>query len=153
MTRTFPLNLYDRFAALAGHAVPVGIGLLFCRVAVGAVFWRSGLTKVDDNFMVTDATVSLFETSYHMPGWLAYPGTYAELLFPLMLFAGLGTRLGALGLIGQTLVIQLFVYPDFFWQEYALWYAMLLMPLTMGSGVLGLDRWTIERPRPQSAMA
>ena len=42
----------------------------------------------------------------------AYAATISEHLFPVLLVLGLFTRASALALLGMTLVIQVFVYPD-----------------------------------------
>jgi len=56
-----------------------------------------------------------------------------------LLLLGLGTRLAALPLLGQILVIQLVVYPDA-WPEHLVWSSILLILLTRGGGALSLDR-------------
>ena len=52
---------------------------------------------------------------------------------------GLFTRLSALALLGMTLVIQVFVYPDA-WPTHLSWAAILLYIAGRGAGVLSLDR-------------
>jgi putative oxidoreductase len=66
--------------------------------------------------------------------------TWSEHLLPLLLLLGLGTRLAALGLLGMTLVIQLFVYPDA-WPTHLTWAVALLYLVGRGPGALALDRW------------
>jgi putative oxidoreductase len=44
-----------------------------------------------------------------------------------------------LALMGMTLVIQIFVYPDAFWTEHALWMAMQLALIVRGGGLFSLD--------------
>ena len=56
----------------------------------------------------------------------------------LLLF-GLGTRVAALGILGMTLVIQLFVYPLAF-PTHALWAAAALQLIAHGGGRFALDR-------------
>jgi putative oxidoreductase len=58
---------------------------------------------------------------------------------PWLLLVGLGTRLGAAILLGQTLVIQLFVYPEDY-PDHLLWAGPLLYLLLRGPG-----RWSIDR--------
>ncbi len=48
------------------------------------------------------------------------------------------TRLATLPLIGMTLAIQMFVYPQA-WTEHLLWASVLLFLLTRGPGALSLD--------------
>ncbi len=37
------------------------------RIALAAIFWQSGRTKVEGWLMVTDSAVALFETEYDLP--------------------------------------------------------------------------------------
>ena len=65
--------------------------------------------------------------------------TLAEHVLPLLLVLGLFTRFSALGLFVMTLVIQLFVYPDAFWQTHILWFAMAAILVSRGGGMFSLD--------------
>ncbi|MFM9888680.1 MAG: DoxX family protein, partial [Burkholderiales bacterium] len=71
---------------------------LLLRLWVANVFFKSGLTKIA-NF---DSTISLFENEYAVPflppELAAYLGTGAELILPVFLALGLGTRFAALAL-------------------------------------------------------
>lgn len=114
---------------------------LLARLGVAGVFWRSGQTKVD-GWQVTDSTISLFAEEYRVPllppEIAAYLATAGEHLFPIMLVLGLGARLGAAGLLGMTLVIQLFVYP-MSWPDHLMWAAALAYVMTRGPGRVSLD--------------
>ena len=59
-----------------------------------------------------------------------------------MLLLGLATRIGALGALGMTLVIQTFVFPEMavWWQTHILWVAMALILIVRGGGIFSLDR-------------
>ena len=52
---------------------------------------------------------------------------------------GVGTRFAALALLGMTLVIQVFVYPDA-WPTHLSWAGLLLYLVGRGGGRLALDR-------------
>ena len=79
---------------------------------------------------------------------LAAPlATAAEHILPALLLAGLLTRGSALGLIGMTLVIQFFVYPDAWWPVHSLWLALALMLVLRGGGQLSLDAVLVARAR------
>jgi putative oxidoreductase len=78
--------------------------------------------------------------------------TTAEHVLPVLLLAGLASRLSALGLMVMTLVIQLFVYPDG-WPEHVLWFALLLLIVARGPGALSLDHLIWSRAQPQMAAA
>lgn len=123
--------------------------LLFFRFWVAKVFYQSGRSKVDGSFLSpSDMTIMLFEEEYVLPfvdpSVAAYLALYGETFFPIMLYLGLGTRLGAIGLLGMTLVIQLFVYPGYF-PEHMTWIAALLPLAVMGGGHLSLDRPLLTR--------
>lgn len=132
--RSRALGLLDR--------LPMDLVLLLARFSVAATFWRSGETKVE-GFHVTDTAVYLFETEYRLPlidPWLAaHMAALAEHLFPVLLVAGLFSRLSALALLGMTLVIEIFVYPDA-WPTHGLWAVALLLIVKTGPGRLSLDR-------------
>lgn len=117
---------------------PVGLML---RVFPALVFWQSGQTKVD-GFAIKDSTWFLFEQEYALPlippELAAVMATLAEHLLPVLLILGLFTRLSALGLIGMTAVIQIFVYPDA-WMTHGLWVAPLLAVAARGPGAWSLD--------------
>jgi len=65
--------------------------------------------------------------------------TVAEHLFPVLLVLGLATRLSALALLGMTLVIQVFVYPDA-WPTHLSWAALMLYLAGRGAGAASFDR-------------
>jgi putative oxidoreductase len=65
--------------------------------------------------------------------------TVSEHLFPVLLVVGLLTRLSALALLGMTMVIQIFVYPEAWWQAHSLWAAMALVLIVRGAGAISLD--------------
>ena len=104
----------------------------------------SGRTKVDGVFTITDTTYLLFREEYKLPlippEWAAQMATVSEHLFPVLLVLGLATRLSALALLGMTLVIQVFVYPDA-WPTHLSWAALMLYLAGRGAGSLSLDRW------------
>ncbi|MEJ2458436.1 MAG: DoxX family protein [Novosphingobium sp.] len=123
-----------------------GIALLFVRVALAGVFWRSGQSKVVEGtwLQVSDATYYLFENDYAavpLPAHLAANMAVAvEHLFPILLVAGAATRLSALALLGMTMVIQIFVFPEAWWSVHILWVALALTLVVRGGGLFALDR-------------
>ena len=143
MTRIF--DLYHRAIAFVAGKVPESLMLLFMRVVLAGIFWRSGQTKIAEGtwFSISDSAYALFETEYSgvpLPSHLAtVMATVSEHLFPFLLVLGLFTRFGALALLGMTMVIQVFVYPDAFWTEHSLWMAMQLALIVRGAGLFSLD--------------
>lgn len=133
-------------AALAAHLdrlVSHDVLALAARFSMAAIFLQSGRTKVDGLLAVTPGAVELFRTEYRLPLLApelgAHLAAYAEHLFPLLLVLGLATRLSAAALLGMTLVIQLFVYPDA-WPTHLSWAGLLLYLVGRGGGRLSLDR-------------
>ena len=123
-----------------------GLALLALRVALAGVFWRSGRTKVEPGSWldISDTTFFLFQEDFSgvpLPADLAaHLATWSEHLFPILLVIGLGTRLSALALLGMTMVIQLFVFPEAWWPVHSLWVAMALVLISRGGGWASLDR-------------
>jgi putative oxidoreductase len=119
--------------------VPAALPVLLLRCGVALVFWRSGLTKLP---LGNDMTVFLFEEEYRVPvvpaALAAYLVTVAELVAPWMLIAGLGARVSAAILLAETLVIQIFVYPQQY-SHHLLWAGPLLYVLLRGPG-----RWSAD---------
>ena len=114
------------------------------RLGIASVFFYSGRTKVEGLLHVTDGAVALFRDEYRLPlvdpAFAAHGAAYAEHLFPLLLVLGLGTRLSALALLGMTLVIEVFVYPDA-WPTHLSWAAPLLLLAARGAGTWSADHW------------
>lgn len=138
-------KIYDGFVRLVGHCKLWNLTLLFTRFVLAGVFWRSGRTKVDKGswFSISDNTYFLFQEEYKnvpLPSdFAAVMATVSEHVFPILLVLGLFTRLSALGLLGMTMVIQIFVYPEAWWQVHALWVAMALLLIIKGGGSISLD--------------
>jgi putative oxidoreductase len=133
-------SLRELFAAVTnrlGH-FPLALIQLMARVGVAAVFWNSGQTKIAS----WDITVALFAEEYRVPllppEIAAYLAAAAELTCPVLLLFGFGARFGAAALLGMTLVIQTFVYPEN-WIEHLTWATLLLLVLTRGAGALSVD--------------
>ena len=143
MAQTETPSLYGRLTALAERALPVDLLLLVQRFGIAAVFFQSGRTKVEGLFTIPQTTVDLFELEYALPllppKLAAYMAAGAEHLFPVLLVLGLFSRLSASELLGMTLVIQLFVYPDA-WPTHLSWAGLMLPLIAMGGGRIALDR-------------
>ena len=129
-------KLFDRFEKL-----PHSFVALLARVSIGAVFWMSGQTKVS-GFALAEGTVDLFRDEYHLPlidpTIAAVLAAISEHLFSVLLILGFASRLSALALLGMTLVIEIFVYPDA-WATHGTWAVCFLLIITKGPGLLSLD--------------
>ena len=140
-------TLLSRLDALLAR-IPHELIALLARLSAGTIFLRSGLLKLEG--WADGTTLALFREEYRLPllspelaSWLA---TAAELSLPLLLFAGLLTRPAALALLGMTLVIQLFVYPNAF-DTHGVWAVALLYLAKFGPGTLSVDRLIRRAPR------
>ncbi|WP_339529069.1 DoxX family protein [Pseudomonas mucidolens] len=149
-----PSHLIQRSIQLF-EKIPYSLIAFIARFSIAAVFWKSGQTKVE-GFAVdvisgtfqfnaphlAPSTLPLFRSEYHVPllspEMAAYLAAFAEHLFPILILAGLATRFSALALLGMTLVIQLFIYPDAY-PTHGTWIALLLVLIGKGPGRLSMD--------------
>ena len=133
---------WNRIADLLTRLINHTLLALSARVAVGAIFFLSGRTKVEGFLSVSDSAYTLFREDYKVPlvppEFAAHVATYAEHLFPILLILGLFTRLSALALLGMTMVIQVFVYPSA-WPTHLSWAVLMLYLAGRGAGTLSLD--------------
>lgn len=114
---------------------------LIVRLWVAAVFFKSGLTKIQS----WDTTLLLFTNEYHVPFLspqvAAFLGTGAELVLPVFLALGLGGRLAALGLFIFN-IVAVISYPELEAigiEQHQVWGIMLLVTLLHGPGLLSID--------------
>ncbi|PXX67779.1 putative oxidoreductase [Pseudomonas sp. LAMO17WK12:I10] len=143
--------------------IPHSLIAFIARFSIAAVFWKSGQTKIEglaiDLFSGTfelgmprlaDSTIPLFQSEYQVPllspELAAHLAAFAEHLFPLLLLVGFATRFSALALLGMTLTIQLFVYPDAY-PAHGTWAAVLLYLMARGPGKLSIDHLIARRYR------
>jgi putative oxidoreductase len=158
--RLAPIDLLTRGHA-AFSAIPASAIALLARVAIAAVFWLSGQTKVEGFAIdlvagqvelgwprLSENAVALFRDEYRLPllppELAATLAALGEHLLPLMLLAGLGTRWAALGLLGMTAVIQGLVYPGAY-ATHGTWAAVLLGLMAHGPGAFSLDHLIARR--------
>jgi putative oxidoreductase len=118
------------------------LALLAARLYVALVFFRSGLTKLND----WETTLALFADEYHVPllspTVAAYLGTAAELVLPVLLVLGLAGRLSAAGLfvLNAVAVISLMDIAPAAFQQHLFWGSLLAALLLWGPG-----RWSVDR--------
>jgi putative oxidoreductase len=134
--------------------IPYSLIALAARVFPAAVFWQSGQTKVA-GWHLKPSAVALFQDEYRLPlvdpAIAAYMATFAEHLFPILLVAGLATRVAALALLFMTAVIEIFVYPDA-WPTHGVWATCFLVIIARGPGALSFDHLIARqyKQRPNS---
>jgi putative oxidoreductase len=128
---------------------------LALRFALAIPFLRSGLTRWEGFGQISDSTLYLFreefrlhlfgaEVPYPAPALFAHGAAIAELVLPVLLLLGLGTRVAALGLLAMTCIIQLTI-PDGWANFHLPWAAMALSLVAFGAGPLSLDRMIATR--------
>ena len=141
--------------------IPYSLIAFLARFSIAAVFWKSGQTKVEGFAIdlisgtfqlgtpkLAASTLPLFRSEYHVPllsPEVAAPmAAFAEHFFPVLILVGFATRFSALALIGMTLVIQLFVYPDAY-PTHGTWIALLLLLVAKGPGRVSIDHLIARR--------
>ena len=132
-------QIYRRIVDKINALEPVA--LLAARFYVGWAFFSSGLTKLNN----WDSTLFLFEEEYHVPllpyELAAYLGTAAEIILPLLLMAGLTSRLSALGLffVNIVAVISLEDIAAAAYAQHVLWGMLLLQVVIFSGGRFAFD--------------
>ena len=126
--------------------------LLATRLYVGWQFWKSGWLKITN----WENTLDLFRTEYHVPllspEAAAVAGAGGELFFPALLFAGLFSRIGAIGAFAVN-AMAVISYKDVLLSEgfeaalgqHVLWGFMLLLLAVVGPGKIAVDTWLEQR--------
>lgn len=159
---TSPSCLIKRVIALF-EKIPYSLIAFLARFSIAAVFWKSGQTKVEGFAIdlingtfqlgvprLAASTVPLFQSEYHVPllspEVAAHLSAFAEHFFPALILVGFATRFSALALIGMTLTIQLFVYPEAY-PTHGTWIAILLLLVAKGPGCLSIDHLIARRYR------
>lgn len=168
ITDSPPISLWGRIAPIvckADHLFQNTARLLtpvadfLARYWVAGAFFISGLTKTTSgsfslfgytfsyplSLLPTESTLTLFEYEYQVPFLpsmlAAYMGTAAELLLPVFLFLGIGTRYAALALFVFN-IVAVVSYPDLMGAglaQHQVWGLLLLITICHGPGKLSLD--------------
>jgi putative oxidoreductase len=122
------------------------------RIWVGWEFFKSGWLKVSN----WDSTLFLFREEYHVPflpsNLAAVLGAGGELVFPVMLWLGIASRLGALGLSAVN-AMAVIAYAHVLLGEgfeaalgqHYLWGLALLTVAIVGPGSVSVDQWLVRR--------
>lgn len=138
---------YDRIISLISGGFIKSLMLLFVRMTLAGIFWRSGRTKVEEGSWLTVGENTIYQFGddpFNKVPLLtselaAHLTTYAEHALPILLVFGMFTRLSAMALLGMTIVIQIFVFPEAWWQVHSLWVALTLILIVRGGGGLSVD--------------
>lgn len=140
--------LVDKANGLVQAIATPSMVQLVLRLALAVPFWRSGILKWNGFLKLSDVAVTLFTDEFmlHLPGGpyhypiptaMAFLSGCGEIIFPILLVLGLGTRFAALGLLVMTVIVELTV-PDG-WPVHITWVAMALGIMAYGPGRISLD--------------
>ena len=155
------MGLVDKLAPVrSANALLTKFGspllLLYFRWYVAWVFLKAGLFKIND----WDLTLTLFEYEYAVPflpfELAAYLATFGELVFPVFLIAGLGTRFTAIALSVVNIMAVVSYYATLakgaglVWHY--LWGSMLLTNIIYGGGFLSADQWLRSKFQQQDML-
>lgn len=146
------------------------LALLVLRLMVARVFLLSGLTKWNGFLQFNTEKYDLFLYEFFCPDpvregalllcdpdaldyadgsmtvtvikFLAVAAGVLEIVLPVLLIAGLFSRLAAIGLLAMTLFIQLAIFPgwEHWWNPASWWAVSLLVIVAIGPGNWSLDR-------------
>jgi len=126
------------------ESVPYDVLALPFRFAAAWIFWSSAQVKLIN----WDRAVRQFAEDFQVP--LLPPDIAAsmtlviELGCAIMLALGLFTRLAVVLLLGMTLVIQVFVFPEA-WPTHLQWFALMFPLLCHGAGRFSVDHFLWRR--------
>lgn len=149
-------SLVRRASALVETVAQPSLTQFMLRLGLAVPFWRSGVNKWDGFLNLNEVAVLLFTSEFklHLPGGpYAYPapgvmaflsGT-AEVVLPVLLVFGIGTRFAAAALLAMTVLIQLTVPEG--WPVHLTWAAMALGIMAWGPGRLSADHWIVPARR------
>lgn len=137
-------KLIDLYNTVFGKADLLAMpALLGARLYVAWVFFKSGLTKLND----WESTLLLFEYEYAVPVLnfevAAYLATFGELVFPVLLALGLFARKSAIALfiVNYVAVISLEDIPQAAYNLHVIWGLMLLAVVIWGAEKLSADHF------------
>jgi putative oxidoreductase len=140
--------LVDKANRLVQTIAAPSLVQLLLRVALAVPFWRSGILKWAGFLKLNDTAVTLFSDEfmlhlaggpyhYPAPAAMAFLSGCGEIMFPILLILGLGTRFAGLALLFMTAIVELTV-PDG-WPLHITWAAMALGIMAYGPGRVSLD--------------
>ena len=147
-------GLVGRADGLVRRLATPSLVQLALRLALAVPFWRSGVLKWDGFLQLNEIAVTLFTDEFmlHLPGGpypfpaptlMAFLAGCGEIVLPVLLVLGLGTRFAALGLLLMTVVVQLTVPEG--WPIHLTWAAMALAVMAGGAGRISLDALVSRR--------
>lgn len=148
------LTPIDRFVA---H-IPEFVVNIAMRLIIFKIFWSSvqvkisGATFYGQHFAfwnIKKNAFLLFDFGYNVPlipsSLATYIVTFSEFFFALFILLGLFTRLSAVALLVMTLIIEVYVHPQFWWSVHVFWVIILVYIMKYGGGTVSLDNLLFNR--------
>jgi putative oxidoreductase len=149
--------------------LPYSLVALALRLLIARVFFFDGQTRIDGprlsylipGFDLHSYYIRGFDLSVVLPAqpkvetvaavfdslesamlstFIGYLIAYAAFVLPIMLVLGAGTRFVALGLLGLTVLMQLFIAPQNLWTAHIYWAAILIVLMSLGAGKISIDQ-------------
>lgn len=150
------MTLFDQAVGIIRWIAQPSLAQFMLRLALAVPFWKSGILKWNGFLQLNDTAIYLFteEFKLHLPGGpydfpapaaMAFLSGCGEIIFPVLLVLGFGTRFAALGLLFMTCIVELTV-PDG-WPIHLTWAAMALAIMAWGPGRLSIDHVLCQLPR------
>lgn len=118
----------------------INLGLFFLRVAGSLLLlYVHGLPKV---FHFSEELTRIEDPFGMGPYMSLIPAIFAEVICPLFIIAGVGTRLACLPIIGVLLVAMLFVHPGWSIAEGQFGWLLLIIFITLA--LTGPGKWALR---------
>jgi len=107
----------------------------------GIGFRGADLSVIVPTQVKVSTVAALFDylESAMLSTFLAHVLCFAEFALPIMLVLGIGTRFVALGLLGLTVLMQLYIAPQALWTAHIYWGAILVVLMSLGAGKISVD--------------
>ncbi|GGM16220.1 DoxX family protein [Pseudomonas asuensis] len=126
------------------------IGLLFLRTSGGLLLlWVHGLPKL----MNYQQQLQVIEDPLHLGQWPTLAAAlFAEIICPLLIIAGFGTRLACLPILFLLLIALVVVHPEWTMDQAQFGWLLTILFCTLaltGPGRLSLDAWRQHRHAQQ----
>jgi putative oxidoreductase len=149
--------------------LPYSLVALALRIIIARVFFLDGQARIDGprlsylipGFDLHSYYVRGFDLSVILPGqpkvalvasvfdtlesamlstFIGYVIAYTAFVLPIMLVLGAGTRFVALGLLGLTVLMQIFIAPQALWTAHIYWASILIVLMSLGAGKISVDQ-------------
>ena len=149
--------------------LPYSLVALALRVMIARVFFLDGQARIDGprfsylvpGFDLHTWYIRGFDLSVVLPGqpkvatvaavfdtlesamlstFIGYVIAYTAFVLPIMLVLGAGTRFVALGLLGLTVLMNVFFAPQLLWTAHIYWASILIVLMSLGAGKISVDQ-------------